>query len=97
MCIVSMVTDGWHKDWTERFPDPTPVNPQGLSEILDMVSREEFNKLKQELEELKTTIKAAKRLDEAMGQIECEKDEKIIIIKNIAKAFGVDLNEVFNK
>lgn len=87
-------------DWESSPPGtvtPTTVPPLDLSKLVDFISREEFNKLKKEIKQLRKTIKAAKKLDEAMGQNECEKDEKIKIIKDIAKAFGVNFENIFDR
>lgn len=58
-------------------------------------SREEFDRLKKEVEELKLLLKAAQKFDEATGQPHCEQDEKIAFIKKIAEFVGVDLKDVF--
>lgn len=59
------------------------------------VSREEFNALKKEVKELRKLLLAAKEFDEATGQADCEMDEKIEFIRQLADFVGVDLDEVF--
>lgn len=83
MCIVSMIGDSWNK----QFPYDYPNYP--------LISREEFDKLKKEVEELKLLLKQAKQFDEATKQRDCEMDEKIVLIKKIADAVGVDMKDVF--
>lgn len=61
----------------------------------DSVSRADFEKLREEMEELKELLKAAKRFDEATGQPDCEMDEKIELIRRVADMVGVDVDEVF--
>lgn len=91
MCMVSNVGD----QWNETFPNKWPyLNPPPVTFPLD-VSREEFNALKREVEELKKLLKAAKEYDEKTNQPDCEMEEKIKLIKQVAELVGVDLSEVF--
>lgn len=104
MCVVSMIMDDYRDRWKRpwELPLPTsipPVQPYpsgGLKPFtLPEISREEFNELKAEIEALKELIKAAKKYDEATGQPDCEMDEKVAMIKSLAKALGVDMEDVF--
>jgi 3-dehydroquinate dehydratase len=58
-------------------------------------SQEEIAKLRKEMEELKLLLLAAKRYDEQMGEPDCEMDDKVALIKKIAKLVGVDMKDVF--
>jgi hypothetical protein len=60
-----------------------------------VVTKEEFDALRREMEELKELLLAAKRFDEATGQPDCEMDEKIELIRRVAEVVGVDVDEVF--
>lgn len=95
MCVVSAVGD----NWTHRFPTVYPSIPVGPwvtpSQIQNNVTRDEFNRLKHDVEELKKLLEAAKRYDEATGQPDCHMDEKVELIKKIAEAVGVDISTVF--
>ena len=102
MCAVSYVGDYWKRDFNERHPGwryeqpssfPTPGS--GFNE--PTVSKKEFDALKKEMKELKKLLKAAKKYDEAMGEPDCEMDDKVALIKKVAKVVGVDMNEVFGK
>ena len=97
MCMVSNVGDGW----AEKFPDKWPnINPPPHSApfiIQPEVSRAEFEALRKEMEELKKLLIAAKNFDKATGQPDCEMDEKVKLIKAIAKLVGVDMGDVFGK
>jgi len=85
MCMISMIGD----DWRQRFPTQWPqFNPE-------QVTRAEFEALRKEMEELKQLLLAAKKYDEATGQPDCEVDEKVALIKAVAKAVGVDMDAVF--
>lgn len=55
---------------------------------------EEFEALRREVQELKELLKAAKKFDQATGQPDCEMDEKIAFIKQVAEFVGVDLQDV---
>lgn len=90
MCTVSMVTDYWRDNNLPKYPGlvgqgnwPTP-----------QVTREEFEALRKDVLELKELLKAAKKFDEATGQPNCEKEEKVELIKKIAEAVGVDLQDL---
>lgn len=58
-------------------------------------TREDLDELKRELEEVKKLLKAAKRYDKAMGEPDCELEEKIGKILKLAKYVGVDMSDVF--
>lgn len=104
MCVVSNIGDSWKDQFPERYPwypyeqgivpgklDPAPkIN-------LNLITREEFDKLKADVEALKELLKAAKIYDEKTNQKDCEMDEKIEFIKKIADAVGVNLEDVFGK
>ena len=96
MCTVSNVGDGWarrsKKVYPWVYPPTTPYDPNPSS-----VSKEEFDKLKKEVEGLKELLKAAKKFDEETGQPDCEMDEKVELIKKVAELVGVDMKEVFSK
>lgn len=91
MCVVSATGDAWGQSFPQRWPTVprTPTYP--ISEV----SREEFEALKEEIESLKELLLKAKEFDAATGQPDCEVDEKVELIKLIAKAVGVDLEDLF--
>lgn len=91
MCTVSYVGDAWSKTVPDRWPNipPVPIYP------IPDISREEFEALKLEIALLKHLLVGAKAYDEATGQPDCEMDEKVELIKRIAEAVGVDLEDVF--
>lgn len=82
MCVVSMIGD----NWKGGFPNMYPTFP--------IVTRDEFDALKREMEELKKLIKAAREFDEATGQKDCENADKVAFIKEVAKFVGVDIEIV---
>lgn len=87
MCVVSMVGD----HYSDRFNS----QPYQFWQHYCEVKREEFDALKAEVEEMKELLIAAKKIDEVTGQPDCEMEEKIELLKKVAEAVGVDLEEVF--
>jgi hypothetical protein len=91
MCIVSVIGDQFRDSLPNRFPNyqhwttPLPVGP----------TRQEFDDLKKEMQELKELLKAAKRYDDRTGQTDCEQEDKIALLKRLAELVGVDLSDVF--
>lgn len=90
MCTVSNIGDGWKEQFPIRYPniDPFKFTP-------DQISRSEFEALKREVEGLRELLKAAKKFDQESGQPNCSMEEKVELIKQVAKVVGVDLHEVF--
>ena len=100
MCVVSNVGDDWSKRWPNNpvnpWKDTNPWWEQIGVPAPSPVSREEFDALKKEMEELKKLLKAAKEYDEKTGQPDCHMDEKVELIKKIAELVGVDLKGIFD-
>ena len=93
MCMVSNLGTGYGDTFPERWPS-IPIPPQPVYE--PAISREEFEALRREIEELKKLLRAAKDFDEATGQPDCEMDEKVELIKRVAELVGVDLEDLFS-
>lgn len=94
MCVVSFVGDEWGRTFPDRWPN-VPTQPTPTTIFITEVTKEEFEALKKEVKALKKLLLAAKEFDEATGQPDCEMDEKVELIKRIAEAVGVDLEDVF--
>jgi hypothetical protein len=103
--MVSAVGDSWRPITPGIWPLPTgpypgPVTPrptvEQIDSIFDRISRAEFEALKREIEELKQLLTAAKKFDEATGQKDCEMEDKVRFLKQMAKHLGVDLSDVFD-
>lgn len=93
MCMVSNVGDGWAEQFKKHWPQLNP--PPAQFELIQGASRAELDALRKEVLELKELLKAAKKFDEATGQPDCEMEEKIKLIKAIARLFGVGMEDVF--
>jgi hypothetical protein len=90
---------GWPKPGvlpsTAPWVFPNPKKTPFMTIPKETVSKEEFDKLKKELEELKKLIQAAKIFDENTGQKDCEMEEKIRFLRKAAELVGVDFDDVF--
>lgn len=103
MCVVSFIGDHYSDKW-KKYPyvSPPPTIPDttivpNSSQIIFTVgvSREEFEALKKEVQEMKELLIKAKEYDRANNEPDCEMDEKVALLKKIAELVGVDLTEVF--
>jgi len=101
MCVMSMVGDHYRDIWKERpwYPNSPPAVPmpgqgpiviQGPPEI----SRAEFDELKRQVAEMKELLKRAKKYDEDNGEPDCEIDEKMDLLRRVAKMVGISLDDV---
>lgn len=97
MCVVSMIGDHYHDKWNPYFPQiPREKIPVGDWEKLfnPPPTKADYDTLKKEVEEMKELLKRAIKYDEDNGEPECEIEEKMKILKAVAKAMGVDLSDV---
>lgn len=99
MCTVSMIGDyygdKWNplKDWG-RAPNliPGPHQPFEFP-----VTRTEFDALRKDVLEMKELLKRAVEYDKKNNEPHCEQEEKIALLKQVAKFVGVDLSDVFKE
>jgi|GEM_PF-2158867 len=101
MCTVSMVGDHYNdlwrqKPWLQSQPGPPTSVPNWIVPV-EQVTRQEFDELKRQVEEMKALLKRAKAYDEANNEPDCEVDEKMETLRRVAKLVGVDLDEVIGK
>jgi hypothetical protein len=100
MCVVSMIMD--HSlDKIKRFypwvsnPDASPWEGTTISTItFNPPTRQEFDALKKEIEELKLLIKKAVEYDKNNNQKDCENASKMELLKKLAEMVGVDLKDI---
>ena len=92
MCAVSAVGDYWSANLPQQpyYPVIQPIFTNGTPEI----SRAEFDALKKDIEALKELLAAAKKFDAATGQPDCETDEKVELIRKLAKLVGVSFDGI---
>lgn len=98
MCVTSAVGDYW-RDGLLQKPYGSAIQPyiNQLSTVFPVITRAEFDALKHDVEELKKLLIAAKAYDEAAGEPDCERDEKIALIRKVAELVGVSVDDVFGK
>ena len=87
MCVVSAVGNMWTQANRDKERWIYPPAPQ--------INRSELEALKKDIEELRLLLLAAKRYDEETGQPNCEQEDKVALIKAVAKAVGVSMDDVF--
>lgn len=86
MCVVSMVGD----HFSDKFK---PIQP--AFNYVQGISQAEFDQLKKEVLEMKELLKKAIKYDKDNNEPDCQKEDKIKLLKEIAKAVGVDLEDIF--
>ena len=93
MCVVSMVTEHWRDKWFKPSPTFTPYSGQTTTFIqtINPVTREEFNALKKDVQELAALLARAKEYDRRNNEPDCEMDEKVALVKKVAEMVGVEL------
>lgn len=92
MCTVSMVGEHYSEKYNKLYPD---TNFWSGATPTVYVSQREFEALKRDVEEMKKLLLRAKEYDERNNEPHCEMDEKVALLKQIAKVVGVDLSAVF--
>lgn len=92
MCSVSMVGDQYANKWGQGgigLPYQ-PLSPSGPTQ-------QQFDELKKEVLEMKLLLLKAKQEDKEAGRPDCEMEAKVAILKKVAEAVGVSLDDVFGK
>jgi hypothetical protein len=101
MCVVSMIGDHYNDKWKNFDPlknwpqSPSPQPSTTQTYYPPAVSREEFDKLKAEVEEMKKLLIKAKIYDEQNNEPNCEMEDKIALLKRVAEMVGVSLDDIF--
>lgn len=93
MCVVSMIGDHFNEKWEPFKPY---VNPYNQLPFQPSVSRQEFEALKKEVEEMKKLLIKAKKYDARNNEPNCEIEEKMDFLKKVAALVGIDLDEIIN-
>lgn len=102
MCAVSMIGDHYRDAWKERdwFQPTFPATGVPIQSIPQQffqqpaISRVEFDELKREVTEMKALLIRAKEFDRRNNLADCETDEKMDILRKVAKLVGIDLDDV---
>ena len=104
MCVVSMVGDHYNQKWNEPVYRSlidriqiTGTNPTVASYNFNLVTKQEFDSLKKEVEEMKELLKRAVEYDERNNEPHCEIEEKVEVLKKVAELLEVNLDDIFRK
>jgi hypothetical protein len=89
MCVVSNIGDNFRTTIPQTFP-------WVVTQPVDAPTKKEFEDLKKTVEEMKKQLEAAKKQDIAEGNPDCEMEEKVKFLREIAKFVGVALGDVFD-
>lgn len=103
MCTVSMIGDHFSDKWKQ--PDYTDlfkkINENQYQSPFPAVTRQEHDalkiqveQLKKEVEEMTLLLKRAIEYDKKNNEPQCEIEEKIRLLKEVAKMVGVDLEAI---
>jgi hypothetical protein len=110
MCIASAISDDFGRGYPwgrpvgpigpviqpEINPYPNPFEKL-LIPTAPPISKEDFDALKKEVEELKELLEKAKQYDAKHDEPDCEAEEKIALAKQLGKTFDVDIESVLTK
>lgn len=105
MCTVSMIGDSFRDLYEPKIPEWFPgivptqpglprspfVVPDGME---PKITRKEFDDLKKEIELMKDLLKRAVQYDKDNNEPYCETAEKMMLLRLIAKAVGVNIEDV---
>lgn len=86
MCVYSMIAQDKIDDWKDRYW-PTP----GTYYYPIQVTKEEFEQLKKEVQDLQRLLKKALKYDEENDEPECESEDKKRILKEMAEKLGISI------
>lgn len=89
-----MIGDHWRDKWQ---PEPWFTHIHTYGNLPQGVTKEEFDALKKDVEDLKKLLARAKEYDAKNGEPDCEIDSKMAVLRKVAEAVGVDLDEVLKK
>lgn len=100
MCVVSFIGDNFRdrwddKDWIKPYLNPAPTNPFNIQQGMTPIEKKEFEDLKKEVEIMKELLKKAKIYDEVNNEPDCEMEDKVKFLREVAKFVGIDLDEIF--
>ncbi len=95
MCTVSFVGDSARDKWLPYTQPYVPIKDQPPQIVLaPAVSQSEFDRLRQEVAEIRELLIAAREIDERLGLADCEMEEKVEFLRAFAKLLDVDLDDV---
>ena len=109
MCVVSMIGDHYADKWRDRIlpyqrpidwpywpVDEGPASSPGAKPV-EHPTREEFDALRKEVEDMKALLKSAVEYDERNNEPHCEVEEKMELLRRVAEMVGISLDDVIGK
>lgn len=110
MCVVSFIGDHYSDKWNQPpyrqiidivktigIDDYGNEQIPAFPDLVKGVTRQEFDQLKKDVEEMKELLKKAKIYDEVNHEPDCELESKMTKLREIAKLVGIDLDDVIGK
>ena len=101
MCSASMIGDYYRDKWAGNpwinttIPNHFPQYPNMAGPVtFSPVTKEDFDKLKAEVMEMKELLKRAIKYDEVNNQPHCETEEKMELLRKVAAMVGVNLDDL---
>ncbi len=91
MCVYSAFGDFYSEEWKKKLINPNTNTPIDPVYYVSYITRQEFDELKKQVEDMKKVLDIAAKYDKDTGQPECETEDKVALLKKLAKALGVDL------
>jgi len=94
MCVVSMIGDHYGEKFRnpQQWPGLQPYVQPSPIVLPSPISREEFENLKREVEEMRVLLRRAKLYDQQNGEPDCGIEDKMALLRRVAKLVGVDLD-----
>lgn len=93
MCVVSMVGDHFNDRWQPKIPNKIYTTDNLMPFLAP--TREEFDVLKKEVENMKKLLERAIKYDKDNNEPACEIEEKVVLLKKVAELVGVSLEDIF--
>ena len=103
MCAVSMIGDHFGQQIPQQYPwtQPGSGGAGGTSGTIIYQqtgpSQADFDALKRDILQMKELLKKAKIYDEQTGQKDCEMEDKIKALRDIAVLVGISLDDIFTR
>jgi hypothetical protein len=102
MCVVSNIGDQWTRKlpdiWPKQWPQPG-VYPQPWEyskQFPPPIPYKQYEALRKELEEMKRQLQEARAQDIANNEPNCEQEDKVALLRKVAKIMNIDLGDVFD-
>ncbi len=93
MCVVSMVGDFYGRKFEPFIQTQQTITWEPTPQIVlrPEITREEFDQLRRDVQDMKKLLKMALKYDRDHDQPGCQIEEKIDLLRQVAKIVGVVL------